>query len=69
MYIIPNNTRVRFNICQGLDCGTATIKDVRVDKEDGHLCYRLDDIVGSNCDIHRNNKNELWVNDFEIENI
>ncbi len=30
------------------------------------MCYRLDDIVGSPCDMHRNQEGEIWVSDFEV---
>ena len=66
---LPKGTRVKFNIAQGMNVGEATIIDTRVENEDGRDClyYRLDDIVGSQADMHRNQEGELWVNDFEVK--
>lgn len=66
---LPIGTKVAFDIGQGLDTGKALITDVYKDQEDGHLYYQLDVIEGSKSDLHRNEKGELWVNDFEVEAI
>ena len=61
-------TRVKFNICEGMDVGEATIVGSRIENEDGKDClyYKLDEIVGSQSNLHRNKEGELWVNDFEV---
>ena len=66
---LPLNTKVKFNIGQGLDTGKAFIKAIDNDSEDKHLYYRLEVIDGSQSDLHRNDKGELWVNDFEVKPI
>ena len=63
---LPINTKVKFNIAQGLDVGIAIIKEADIDPDDGHLHYRLEVAEGSRADMHRNHKGELWVNDFEL---
>ena len=66
---LPINTKVKFNLGQDLDTGKAIIIEIDNDQEDGHLYYRLEVIEGSQSDIHRNDKGELWVNDFEVKPI
>ena len=66
---LPIGTKVEFDIGQGLDTGKAFITDIHKDHEDGHLYYQLDVIEGSKSDLHRNEKGELWVNDFEAKAI
>ena len=65
---LPTGQRVKFNIAQGMNVGEATIIDSRVENEDGkdYRYYRLDDIEGSQADMHRDETGELWVNDFEV---
>ncbi len=60
-------TKVKFDIAQGLDTGIAIIRDIYIDADDSHLHYKLDVIEGSNSDLHRNDKGELWINDFEVK--
>ena len=60
-------TKVKFNLGQGLDTGKAIITDIHRDHEDSHLYYQLDVTEGSKSDLHRNEKGELWVNDFEVK--
>lgn len=62
-------TKVKFDIGQGLDVGKAFITDVYQDQEDGHLYYQLNVIEGSKSNLHRDEKGELWVNDFEVKPI
>ncbi|MBW8039242.1 MAG: hypothetical protein FVQ85_04510 [Planctomycetes bacterium] len=64
---MPIGTKVIFNIAQGLDTGKAFITGIHKDQEDGHLYYQLDVIEGSKSDLHRDEKGELWVNDFETK--
>jgi hypothetical protein len=64
---LPIGTKVKFNIGQGLDTGKAFITGINKDHEDGHLYYQLDVIEGSKSDSHRNEKGELWVNDYETK--
>ena len=66
---LPLNTKVKFNIAQGLDIGIAIIKEHYIDPDDNHLHYRLEVIEGSQADMHRNSDGELWVNDFEVRPI
>jgi hypothetical protein len=66
---LPIGTKVKFDIGQGLDTGKALITDVHKDQEDGHFYYKLDVIEGSNSDLHRDEKGELWVNSFEVKAI
>lgn len=66
---LPINTKVSFNLGQDLDIGKAIIREIDNDQEDGHLYYRLEVIEGSQADLHRNEKGELWVNDFEVKPI
>jgi hypothetical protein len=62
-------TKVKFDIAQGLDIGKAVIIGKDKDTDDGHYNYQLDVYEGSLSNIHRNKKGELWVNDFEVEEI
>ena len=64
---LPIGTKVKFDIGQGLDTGKALITDVQKDQEDGHLYYQLDVIEGSKSDLHRDEKGELWINDYEAK--
>ena len=64
---LPFGTKVKFDIAQGLNVGIAYIDGIDVD--DGHFIYKLENIVGSQSDMHRNKKGELWVNDFEVKAI
>ncbi len=64
---LPIGTRIEFNIAQGLDVGIAIIKEADIDPDDNHLHYKLEVIEGSQADMHRNDKGELWVNDFEVK--
>jgi len=59
------NIMVLFNIGQGLDTGKAYISDSYLDPDD-FCVYRLEVIEGSFSMLHRNEKGELCVNDFEI---
>jgi len=63
---LPIGTKIRFDLAQGLDTGTARIVAVDTDDEDKHTYYKLDVISGSPADKHRNKQGELWVNDFEV---
>lgn len=62
--LLPNQTKIAFNIGQGLDTGTALIVDNKT--EDGKLLYKLQILTGSPSDLHRDGKGDLWVNDFEV---
>ena len=61
---LPNQTRVRFDIAQGLATGAGVIAGARYD--DGWL-YRLDQVHGTGpVDEQRNERGELWAWDFEV---
>ena len=64
---LPLNTKVSFNIAQDLDIGVGIIREIYKDPDDKLLHYKLEVIEGSNADMHRNSKGELWVNDFEVK--
>ncbi len=66
---LPLNTKVKFNLAQDLDTGKAIIREIDNDQEDGHLLYKLEVVEGSQADLHRNDKGELWLNDFEVKPI
>lgn len=66
---LPIKTKVKFNLGQGLDTGKAFITNIHKDHEDGHIYYQLNVIEGSKSNLHRNEKGELWVNDFEVKAI
>ena len=61
------NTTVNFNI-DDLDKGKAMIRDIHIDN-DKSIVYKIEVIEGSFASIHRNECNELWVNDFEVEEL
>jgi len=63
---LPKGTKVKFNIAQGLCTGEAIITDIHIDPDDGHFYYKLDNIIGNQCNEHKNEKGELWLNDFEV---
>jgi len=61
---LPNQTRVRFDIAQGLATGGGVIVDARYDE--GWL-YRLEQVDGTEpVDQQRNELGELWAWDFEV---
>lgn len=60
---MKNGTIVNFNI-DDLDKGEAVIRAKTV--EDNHVLYRIEVISGSFGNMHRNEKHELWVNDYEV---
>ena len=64
---LPLGTKVSFNLAQDLDIGVGIIREIYIDPDDSHIHYRLEIIEGSNADIHRDSKGELWVNDFEVK--
>jgi hypothetical protein len=66
---LPVGTRVKFNLAQGLDVGVARIIDVDIEGEgkNKERYYKLEVLEGSNAEIHRNDKGELWVNDWEVK--
>jgi len=64
---LPINITVKFDLGQGLDVGIGIIRDSDNDADDGHILYRLTVVEGSQSDLHRNSKDELWVNDFEVK--
>ena len=57
--------KVLFNIGHGLDTGKAYIREAYSDT-DNYYVYKLEVMEGSFSMLHRNEKGELWVNDFEI---
>lgn len=59
---------VNFNISEGRDVGTATITGVRTEHEDGKTIryFRLEVEVGSLASLHRDEIDELWVNESEV---
>ena len=60
---------VNFNISEGMDVGTAKITDVDTEIEDGQAvrCFRLEVVSGSLASLHRDDNDELWVNESEIK--
>ena len=60
---LPNGTRVRMDIAQGLDRCEGVIADAEYD--DGWL-YRIEVAAGDPCDTHREDNGDLWVCDFEV---
>ncbi len=73
---LPFGTKVKFDIAQGLCTGTATIGSSDIDVDNGHISYKLEDVIldsnshSKDIDMHRESKTgELWVNDFEVRPI
>jgi hypothetical protein len=60
-------TKIRFNIGQGLDTGEAII--IGKQKDEDNWVYKIKVTKGDRCEMHLNQDNELWVNDFEIKKI
>ena len=59
---LPLKTKVAFDIAD-LDKGEGTITAVHYN---GGRMYRIEVTSGDRGDIHRNEKGELWANDFEV---
>ena len=68
-HILPNGTKVRMDICEGLSTGIGVITGWEKEKEDTCVVYRIDLIEGENMDMHREKDGELWVNAFEIKEV
>ena len=64
---LPKHSKVKFDIGQGLDTGTAVIKSILKDPDNDCLYYELVVIEGSKANMHRNGDGELWVNAFEVK--
>lgn len=67
---LPLGTKVEFDISEGHSTGTAFIIDGNIEVEDGEKkgYYKLA-VINGKTDIHRNEKGELWVNDYEVKPI
>jgi hypothetical protein len=60
---LPLNTKVTFDIAD-LDKGEGIITGAHYDN--GWM-YRIEVTSGADCNVHRNEKGELWLNDFEVK--
>ena len=67
-HILPNGTKVRMDICEGLSTGIGVITGWEKE-EDTCVVYRIDLIQGENMDMHKEKDGELWVNAFEIKEL